>query len=81
SADPMVMDARVDWKLFRSVDSNTLHSSGGALDPSGFVDGDLFELFLVMADELAMRTTNTLNDGTEARDLVKEVQAIVDSFA
>ncbi|KAF4738940.1 DNA damage-binding protein 1a, partial [Perkinsus olseni] len=45
SADPSV-DARVDWKLFRSIDSNTLHGSSGALDPSGFVDGDLFELFL-----------------------------------
>ncbi|KAF4727602.1 hypothetical protein FOZ63_029416, partial [Perkinsus olseni] len=80
SADPSV-DARVDWKLFRSIDSNTLHSSSGALDPSGFVDGDLFELFLVMADELAMKTANTLNDGTEAGELVKEVQTIVDSFA
>lgn len=93
SGSPSV-DARVDWKLFRSIDSSTLPSSGGALDPSGFVDGDLLELFLVMADELAVsfvaiamlmvsqvKTANTLCDGTEADELVKEVRGIVDSFA
>ncbi|KAF4663643.1 DNA damage-binding protein 1a [Perkinsus chesapeaki] len=74
-------DARLDWRAYRSIDSNLIRST---VEPSGFIDGDLLQLFLVTEDDdddIAVRAANTLNDGTTGDALKKEVEEVVEAFA